>query len=640
MTFARSLFAAFLLTAFQIPAFSQSYTIPIEAFAALPSYSGVKLSPSGTKIGYFRPSGGRQNLVILDMTTGQGLKVPPMGTEKTPVDYDTFYWKTDDLIVVKASMTANRWVFKGKTHETRAVSMHIPSEKFNWLGEPKRKDSYNTQHETIIDLLPDEPNYALVTMDFDLDAQSEVYKVNLVTGERRVVRRGRQGIQHWYTDHNSEIRMGFGYRSGRSERKMRFKNAEGKWINLAKLDWADAYHIVGFTDDPNILYVMGPNEHAMEALYKLDLTEGKLIEQVFSDASIDLDSTFEHPETARVAGVEYTDDFARTKYFDKDFALLQRSMEKALPGMVISILGKAQEREAYMILARSDTNPGDYYIYDRPKRNLNWILSVRNQINSEQMASTKRVDIPVRDGSTIPGYLTLPKGSDGKNLPTIVLPHGGPAARDTAEWDYEAQFYASRGYAVLKPNFRGSTGYGYIFMNKGKKQWGGLMQDDVTDATHWLINEGIASKERICIVGSSYGGYAALMGTIKEPGLYKCAISVNGVADLVSLKRNDKSTLGGRAWIKNMGLEGVDDEQVSPYHRAKDVSAATLLIAAKDDARISYKQSKNLHKRLKKLGKSSEYVELKTGTHYMVSAQARLQTLQATEKFLAKHIGE
>ncbi|MBL4790137.1 MAG: S9 family peptidase, partial [Kordiimonadaceae bacterium] len=202
-----------------------------------------------------------------------------------------------------------------------------------------------------------------------------------------------------------------------------------------------------------------------------------------------------------------------------------------------------------------------------------------------------------------------------------------------------AQFYASRGYGVLQPNFRGSTGYGQYFRTAGIRQWGGLMQDDVTDATNWLINENIADGSRICIAGSSYGGYAAMMGAILEPNLYQCAISVNGVPDLPRLNKRDLSTRGGSDWHKIRGHEGKKDKEVSPYHRAKEITIPILLIAAKDDARIPYQHTKDMHKRLKNLGKNSKYVQLKTGTHYMVTAEARLKVLRETEKFLAKHIG-
>jgi len=617
--------------------------IPVEAFAALPSYSGVKVSPGGKRLAYFRPKDGRNNLIVQNAQGTEGFYVPPLDVakenSKTPIDYSHFYWKSDDYLVLVTSMTLDRWVFKGKSHETRTISFHIPSKKFIWLGKPKSGTmEHPSQHETIVDLLPDEPHHILLGMDFSLKGKKTIYKVNLKNGRRSIAQRPRTGIQHWYADSNSEVRLGFGYTVRQSKKKAIYKDITGNWIDLTETDWLDRVEIAGFATDPNTLFVTGPNQFGLNGLYKLNVESGEITEEVFSSAHMQINDIFEHPDTGKVAGVTYTDDFSRIKYFDPDFALLQRSLEAALPGTIIKITDKAKDVEGYLILAFSDTDPGTYYYYNRPRRQLINLFPVRRQIDPRLMSPTRRVDIPVRDGTTIPGYLTLPQQSS-TNLPVIILPHGGPHARDTAHWDYEAQFYTSRGYAVLKPNFRGSSGYGATFEKKGNLQWGGLMQDDLTDATKWLIEEGVADKNRICIVGSSYGGYAALMGAIKEPNLYKCAVSVNGVTDLPKLKASDKNVIGGRSWTKFMGLRGVEDTQVSPYHRAEELNTPTLLIAAKDDARVSYKQSRDLNKRLGKLGKESKYIELKTGTHYMVSAQARLKALQAIESFLTAHIG-
>nr|WP_281501521.1 alpha/beta fold hydrolase [Kordiimonas laminariae] len=252
------------------------------------------------------------------------------------------------------------------------------------------------------------------------------------------------------------------------------------------------------------------------------------------------------------------------------------------------------------------------------------------------------VNITARDSINIPSFLTFPAGKeDTKSLPAIILPHGGPfGVRDDAHWDYWAQFYASRGYIVLQPNFRGSGGYGRTHRYSGFNQWGGKMQDDLTDATKWLISEGYADPERICIVGGSYGGYASLMGLITEPDLYKCAISINGVTNLPRIKRDDKNnSIGGRNWIKRMGLDGVDDEQVSPYHRAQEIKVPVMLISAEDDTRVSYRQSGQMHTRLRELGKDSTYIKLDDGGHSLVTAKARHTLLTETEKFLQKHIG-
>jgi len=616
----------------------QPSDIPVETFAALPGTSGAKLSPSGQKIAYFISIDGRRHLVVQNLDASEPQVVAPWDEK---LEFESVFWKSDDMVIFRVSMTLSRWAFRGKSHETRVISMKLSDEKYVWLGRPKKqnRDHQPSQYERIIDFLPDNPNHILMELDFNLDGSPVVYRTNITNGRRTVHKGGKNGINDWYADQNSEIRMGVGYKSRSSKFNAIFKTAEGKWINLEKLDWADNFDIVGFTDDPNTLFVRGMNAHGTKGLYRLNVPSGKVVDEIFAHEDVDMAGIVEHPGSGRLAGVSFVDDYFRIQYLDKDLSLLQRSLNKALPDTINSIVSKARLKEQYLVLIKSSTNPGDYFLYDRPNRKMDWVMSTRRQIDETLMSPTQPVSIPVRDDSEIPGYLTIPKGREAKNLPAIILPHGGPTGRDTANWDYEAQFYASRGYLVLKPNFRGSSGYGPAFEAAGKKQWGGLMQDDVTDATHWLIDKGMADPSRICIVGSSYGGYAALMGTIKEPGLYQCAVSVNGVTNLPRLKENDRGYIGGRAWIKNMGLKDASDKSVSPHHRAKDISAPVLLISSKDDARIPYQHSRDLHKKLKGLKKASRYVMIKKGTHHMVTEQSRLTMLRETEKFLAEHIG-
>jgi len=617
-------------------------TMPVDTFAALPGYSRPKLSPDGQTIAYATNYKGKTAIVLQPTNGAQSLMIPPLGDQETR----GFRWANNDVLLLTAGKSIIRHAIRGKSYNTRVLAFNRKKDKFIWLGKPKQSGvtkktsatQYASQIERVIDYLPSDPQHILLSLDLNLDTNAEVYKVNVFSGSRKLVQKGHRGISRWFTDHTSKVRMGVGYE--RNKWFAMFRNADDNWVSLTKVDWANKYDIMGFSTVPNILYVSGMSEHGTDGLFTLDVRSGEIIKQLFAHEQVDIDSHMEHPLTGQVAGVAYTDDFRRVKFFDKELAHIQRSLNRALKGTVNTIISRAKERELYLLLVESDTNPGDYYLFDRDKGQLHFISPSMQQVDIETTAPTKTVTIPVRDGESIPGYLTIPPGTDGKNLPAIVLPHGGPSSRDTAKWDFWAQFYANRGYAVLKPNFRGSSGYGHAFYLKGHKQWGGVMQNDITDATHWMIKEGIADPERICIVGASFGGYAALMGVIKEKNLYKCAISVNGVTDLPRLKGYDKQFEGGGAWTKNMVLEGAKDGDISPYDRAADISAPVLLMSSKDDARIPYKMSKDMHKRLKKLKKQSAYVEISDGGHYLLTAASRITILKETEKFLAKHIGD
>jgi len=649
LKFAKSFcIAVSLLTAmFFSPALQATEQLPVEAFAALPSFSGAQLSPSGNAIAYAVSKNGRRHIIYQDLDgNNSGILPPP-----TDAELGTFYWANDNIILVETNTYARRKAFVRKVSLNRILAFNRKKSKFTWLGKPKTKRSmskYNasrdktqfySQFERIVDLLSDDPKHILMQLDFDLDTNPDVFKVNVYNGRRKLVRGEYRGIQNWYTDSRSKVRAGFGFENNGWFGMV--ADGDGNWKSLKQMDWAQHYTFKGFSEDPNTIYVSGNSHFGTNGLFKLDLVSGNITETVFAREQVDARHVIQHPVTGHVAGVAYREDFSHIEYFDRSLRTVQASMNKALKGKVNSIVGRAHKQELYLIYSESAKNPGDYFLFDRKKGELSYIAPFRDHIDPKKMANTHRVTIPVRDGSHIPGYMTVPKGKQSKSLPAIVLPHGGPyVGHDNAEWDYWAQFYASRGYLVLKPNFRGTKGYGNAFYRKGVHQWGGLMQDDVTDATKWLIAEGMADPERICIVGGSYGGYAALMGSIKEQGLYKCAISVNGVTNMPLLKKNDKELVGGNTWIKRMGLRDAKDSSISPFHRAREVSAAVMLVAARDDARVPFGMSNSMHHELQKHNKQSAYVELADGGHSMLTGAARLKMLQETEKFLAEHIGD
>lgn len=627
----------------QLSASNPDQNIPVDVFASLPSFSNAKLSPNGNAVAYGMQSKGRKTIVYQNLDgTDRGFFPPPKDG-----DIQSFYWANDATLLIKVGTVARRIEYSRETFNSRLMAFNINKKKVVWLGKPETRKAYGgssgelqraSQMENIVDFLWNDPDHILMGLDFNLDAQREVFRVNVNSGKRKLIKSQRQSIYSWHTDHNSEIRLGIGY--NKDKLFTIFRKADGRWINLNKTNWHEMFDFEGFTQDANVIYASGQSEHGTLGLYRLQVETGEILEQVFVHPKYDIQSVTYHPVTGYVSGVSYIDDHYRVKYFDKDLARIKRGIDKALPDTNNYIVGRAKSRRAYLIYSDSDIVPGAYYLFDRDKGQLGLITTTYPDFDISKSARTRAVSIPVRDNSTIPAYLTVPSGiMEPANMKTVIMPHGGPHARSTADWDYKAQFLANRGYLVIQPNFRGSTGYGVDFLVQGKNQWGGLMQDDVTDTTQWLIEKGYADPDRICIVGASYGGYSALMASVKEPNLYKCAVSVNGVADLPSMKSRDGHFIGGSEWGKTWGLEGTRDEDVSPYDRADEVNIPILLISSRDDRRVPYKQSEKMHKKLKKLGKQSRYVEMKDGDHYMMTSTARKKMLSEVEKFLEENIG-
>jgi len=617
--------------------------IPIEVFASLPNLDGADLSPDGKRIAYLIPDNGRQQLRIHSLTDGSAIAIPPL----RDTEINTFYWASPEIILVKLTTETNRFHGSRATQESKLISFNTQTHESKWLGKPKNSKVPSgeikraSQFETIKDFLPNEPDFILLQLDMELDGMSSLYKVNVRSGRRALVQGDRSNIQNWYTDSQHEVRLGTGYdRDG--EWHARFKNQNGKWIDLEELNWSKDYSIRGFSPREGLVYVRGATEHGTKGMFLLDLSTGMIVETLFSNERIDYSHLLTHPISHQIAGVAHFEKgLKKSMYFDKELDAVQRSLEAKIQGASIQISGRAKDKPLYLALASNSQTPGLYFLFDQTTGNLNYLDTRKPGIASQQMATTQMIDIEARDGTLLESALTVPLGTaKDEKRPSVILPHGGPTSQDTAHWDEWAQFLASRGYVVLQPNFRGSTGYGYDFENAGDKQWGGLMQDDVTDATHWLIDHGYAEAQNICIMGASYGGYAALMGVIKEQGLYKCAISINGVPNLPSLRTVDRSLfIGGKSWTETMGLEGSPDKEVSPYHRASEINVPVLLMASKDDTRIRYQQSRDFHKKLKKR-KLSTYVQLKSGGHYLNTEKSRKIILREVEKFLAEHIGQ
>lgn len=611
--------------------------IPVEVFAALPAFSGARFSPNGVTMAYFADMDGRKDVVVRPLSTSEGAFRIPSPEEAS---FQQLRWATNNVLLVQARQTMSRDRFERRTTETRWFSFDLETKKFIWLGKPKKSQhELPSQLERIIDILADDDDHILLQLDLNLNGDSEVYRTNIRTGARRLRRPPVDGVQNWFTDHTTDVRLGTGYNGLRWVTKL--KDKAGFWTDLSKAEWGSNLTVAGFSGDPNVIYVKAQSSLGPHGLYSLNLHTEAIQDTIFEHETVDVDYAITTQGTNKIYGVAYTDDFPRVHYLDPERKKVQAAIDQVLPNTVNTILREVKDKNWYFLRAENDQNDGTYFIYNTKSKRLQQIAKRRPNIDESLMGRVQPLLTPMRDGTKISMYMLVPHGKPIQSLPTIIMPHGGPyGVRDTAEWDYEAQFYASRGYLVVKPNFRGSGGFGKEFEEAGHNQWGGLMQDDVTDATQWLINKGYTDANRICIVGSSYGGYAALMGIIKEPGLYKCAISLNGVTNLVKLKSEDrKYTIGGRSWTRNMGLQEASDEFVSPYHRAEEVSAPVLLMAAEDDARVPWELSRDMHKRLKKLNKDSTFVKIKKGTHNMITAEARLAALKAAEIFLAKHIG-
>ena len=413
-----------------------------------------------------------------------------------------------------------------------------------------------------------------------------------------------------------------------------------EWRTATEADWRDAgFFPQGFSSTEDVAYMIGPDETGREVLRTMNVLTGEFLETVLARDGIDVGGLLLDPLTRLPVGAHITEHQTEYHYFDKSLNALQRAIDRAQPDTVNHIVSTTSDRRKVLVHSSSDVDPGTYLFLDRDKGSLDFIAESMPGLPPDLMSPMEPVSYKARDGLTIPAYLIVPRGMSPENLKMVVLPHGGPAARDEKTFWFLSQFLASRGYAVFQPNFRGSSGYGRQFEFAGRKEWGGKMQEDVTDGTQWLIEQGIADPERMCIVGWSYGGYAAAMGAVQTPDLFQCAASINGVLNLPRLIADDRKYIGGSAWTRHMGLEDERAYTVSPYQQAEHIQIPMLIIQARDDARVHLDQGKRMARRLERQDKAVDYVEVELGGHNMSNEIARREILASLEAFLARNIG-
>lgn len=423
------------------------------------------------------------------------------------------------------------------------------------------------------------------------------------------------------------------------------RSLQDKWEPLAKfaateVAWKPAY----LTRDGKSLVISSAQGRDTTALFRYDLQERRIAEMLAGHPTEDINYA---------EGAEETDDYLRVVtegmkpeiyWFDGRWDGLQRSVDQALPGRINWLTGDSAGR--VLVKSHADVDPGRWYLLDTKTATLKEVAAVLPHINPDVMLSKRIVSYRSADGLLIPAYLTEPRNARGQ-LPTVVLVHGGPVARDHWDWDPEVQLLASRGYAVLQPQFRGSSGFGWRFEVAGYGQWGLAMQDDISAGVKWLVAEGIADPARICIYGASYGGYAAMWGMAKTPELFRCGISFAGVSDLAYMLKDDSDVndyaigrLQTRKMLSDPTIGQQQFDEVSPLKQVASINAPVLIAHGDRDARVPIMHSEKLVNALRAHKKEFEWIELKGEGHGIAKEENQQRFYQTVFDFLAKHIGD
>lgn len=634
-----------LLLWLSLPLLAQTVPqLPVEAFASIPDVSSVQLSPDGKKIASIvrvdQPKLKGTVVSILDLETGA--KDVAVHTDNQKFVLLSLQWANDTTLLISAKFPANR--YGTPTTETRLVKYDLTTRKTTSVlaRSVVERLSWIPQHQgQIIDMMPDDPDHILLSLDGMGEAVGEdsVLRVNLSQGKSAFIQNAKRKVIGWIADRQHKVRISI-YNDDTEYRiyEQPEQKTESRLLWTFKAFSEDSIWPLGFDADPNILYVRAYHQ-GFEAIFKVNLTDPKLTKElVYANENTDVEGDLIYSELKKkVTGISEGDGEEYT-FWDPEYAGLQNGLKAVLPNAHNFITQFSANERRYIVYSTSSTQPGTYYFGDRDEKALFPIAERYSQLSSEQLADTQYLSYEARDKLKIDAYLTVPKGLEAKNLPTIIFPHGGPISYDSNDFDYWAQFFANRGYAVFRMNFRGSAGYGYEFMKAGLKSWGLEMQNDVEDGTRYLINQGISDPQRICIVGASYGGYAALMGAAMTPDLYRCAVSVAGVTDVAYLVKSSRRFTNYEVVKEQIGDDFSVLYERSPVSKADKITIPVLLLHGDKDRVVKVQHSREMFDELKSRKKNVEYIELENGDHYLSNNDHRLTTFKALDKFLADNL--
>jgi dipeptidyl aminopeptidase/acylaminoacyl peptidase len=475
-----------------------------------------------------------------------------------------------------------------------------------------------------------------------------VERVDVATLKRETVEPARRQAATYVTDAQGAVRLRGDVETDvtghpRTSMDWFYRKAGSRdWLPLGLVEQRDG-RAIGF--DPqnvdstlNVVYGFELKD-GREALFRQKLDGSNTRELVASNPSVDVDGVLTIGRQRRVVGATYATDRRQLEFFDPELKALGAALSRAVPANSdIAFIDASVDENKLLIMSTGDTNPGVFYILDKKTHHMEEILPVRPELNNIPLATVKAVTFAARDGVQVPGYLTLPPGSTGKGLPAIVMPHGGPSARDEWGFDWLAQFFAARGFAVLQPNYRGSAGYGVDwFKQNGFKSWKNAVSD-VDDAGKWLVKEGIADSGQLAIVGWSYGGYAALQSGVYEPGLYKAIIAIAPVTDLANLVQS-RAIFNSYNYLAEMIGSGPYLQEGSPARNAGKITAPVLMFQGDFDQNVPVTQSRDMRDALKRAGKSVEDVEFPSLDHQLDSTSARVTMLSKADTFLRQSMG-
>ena len=628
--------------------------LPLEFFARRPLLEDVILSPDGRHVAAIA-NNGQESVVVVRPTDGgefNGL----LGTDNLEYTINWIRWINNERLAISMAYPSNReeaWIGRFATTESRLFAINLDGS--NLLNLVKRKSSASTElkwaidQDNVVDWLPNDGKHILMALSSsERFPEPSVQKVNVYTAERSTYADRMDDVWHWRTDQAHRVRIGIGV-TPEGERTVQVCNPDGsQWRLISKTPAFSSASLwpLGFGLDPHLLYVLALHE-GLDAVFTLDLRNLDAKPQLkLSHPRYSLGGSLLYDERGEAVGVrKLVQGDSSSFYWDERYKQMQQDLDAAFPKRFNALYGKSRDGKTFIATSDAPGEPERFLLVrfgDAPSVKL--LALSYPELQKQRVAVKEALTVKARDGLSIPGYLSFPPAlaaSDRKKLPLVVLPHGGPQAADDVAFDAMSAFLADRGYLVLQLNFRGSTGHGQAHLDAGLRRWGLEMQEDLEDGVAELVRQGLADPARVAIVGGSYGGYAALMGLIKTPDLYRCAFAIAPVTDLLDFTEDHGQGSAREAIRRQIGDSRDDKDRLratSPCFQAHRITKPVYIVHGTLDRSVPYRHATRMVEALKAAGKPHVFVSQEKGDHYMSHLPYRKQTYAAMETFLAQHL--
>ena len=602
---------------------AQAKQIPMRDFFKNPQEAGHQISPDGKYLSWVAPYERRLNVHVRPLAGGPTGRV----TSETARDISGYFWKGERILYVKDF---------GGDENFHVVSVNLKGEDLKDLtpGEKVRAQ--------IIDGLIDDDKHIIVSHNKRDAKVFDVFRTNVATGEEKLIAQNPGNITSWQTDHDGKLRVA-GTTDGVNTTLLYREKEEDAFKPILTTNFKETVAPLFFTFDNKRLYVTSNRGRDKLAIFEFDpitAKEGKLIGE---HADVDVSGLNFSRKRKVLTTVNFTTWKGERIFLDKESEAMFNAAEAKLPGYEISFTSANKAEDKFIVATFNDKTRGKRFLFDKATGKLDFLADISPWLVEADLADMKPVSYKSRDGLTINGYLTLPKGVAAKNLPVVINPHGGPWARDAWRFNSEVQYLANRGYAVFQMNFRGSTGYGRKFWEASFKQWGKTMQDDVTDGVQWLVKQGIADPKKVAIYGGSYGGYTTLAGVAFTPDLYAAAVDYVGVSNLFTFMGTIppywKPYL--EMLYEMVGHPEKDKELLtatSPALHADNIKTPLFIAQGAKDPRVNKAESDQMVEALKKRGVVVEYMVKDNEGHGFANEENRFEFYEAMEKFLATNL--